>query len=153
MIWTTKDVETSIKELKYVDTALIPLIPIDWEQNMKSTVVKAEFITLISQALEREYKGRVLLFPPFTYLTNESNEELTNRINNWASLLTREGVALKHIFCITSDSTWKEIENNMNETLIWLPTLPVGDVDQSYVSQLIRDQVEQMRTIFSNKWK
>ena len=66
--WIVKDVEQFEQAREYVDTGIIPLLSISAAKEMKTVVEQGEFIELLSMELEREYKGRVLLLPAFTYL-------------------------------------------------------------------------------------
>lgn len=66
--WIVKDVEQFEQAREYVDTGVIPLLSISAAKEMKTVVEQGEFIELLSMELEREYKGRVLLLPAFTYL-------------------------------------------------------------------------------------
>ena len=80
---------------------------------MKMVVEQGEFIELLSMELEREYKGRVLLLPAFTYLV-ESQKNEKGRLQEWTDHLQREG--FKHIAYVTSDFSWKEDMQDMRET-------------------------------------
>ena len=65
---------------EYVDTAVIPLIPVSFgDENETSAASMSEFITLLSTLLERQFTGRILLLPPFTYLTEDDYE---NRLSD-----------------------------------------------------------------------
>ena len=74
MKWIVKDVEQFEQAREYVDTGVIPLLSISTAKKMKM-VVEQEFIELLSMELEREYKGRVLLLPAFTYLVESQKRK------------------------------------------------------------------------------
>ncbi len=73
--WIVKDVEQFEQAREYVDTGVIPLLSISAAKEMKMVVEQGEFIELLSTELEREYKGRVLLLPAFTYLVESQKNE------------------------------------------------------------------------------
>ena len=75
MKWIVKDVEQFEQAREYVDTGVIPLLSISAAKEMKMVVEQGEFIELLSTELEREYKGRVLLLPAFTYLVESQKNE------------------------------------------------------------------------------
>jgi hypothetical protein len=148
--WTVKDVEVYLQEKEYVDTAVIPLIPLTLEKDVKSIVSMGEFVQIIVNELERQFKGRVFLFPPFTYFTSESMEEKIKRIADWTSQLTANG--MKHIFYVTSDTEWKAGEANLPGTLLWLPSIPLEHMDEKYKQQIVTDQISQLMNLLIAKW-
>jgi hypothetical protein len=148
--WTIKDLEVYLQEKEYVDTAIIPLVPFTLSTNVKMTVSMGEFIHIIANEIERQFKGRVFLFPPFTYLAAEGMDEKINRITAWSNELKANG--MKHIFYMTADAEWKAIETRIPGTLIWLPAIPLEHVDEKYKHQLIGDQISQLMNVFIAKW-
>jgi hypothetical protein len=148
--WTVKDVEVYLQEKEYVDTAVIPLIPLTLEKNVKSIVSMGEFVQIIVNELERQFKGRVFLFPPFTYFTSENMEEKTKRIADWTGELIANG--MKHIFYVTSDTEWKAGEANLPGTLLWLPSIPLEHMDEKYKQQIVTDQISQLMNLLIAKW-
>ena len=104
--WIVKDVEQFEQAREYVDTGVIPLLSISAAKEMKMVVEQGEFIELLSTELEREYKGRVLLLPAFTYLV-ESQKNEKGRLQEWTNHLRSEG--FKHIAYVTSDFHGKRI--------------------------------------------
>ncbi|WP_010284165.1 YpiF family protein [Bacillus timonensis] len=151
MKWVTKDIDVYLQAKEYVDTAVIPLIPVSLEGNVKNTVSMGEFITILSNEVERQFKGRIILFPAFTYSNGEELEMAKTRLNQWSSDLNGEG--MKHTIFITSDSSWKQVENDLNGSLIWLPTLPLEYVEEKYKQTMLQDQMKQLVTLFTNIWQ
>ena len=152
MKWITKDIDLYLQAKEYVDSAVIPLLPVTWEQDMKSTVAMGEFISVLTTEIERQFKGRIILFPPFTYTARESIEERLERLAVWTMELTDKGI--KHFFFVTSDSLWKQHEEKVDTgTLIWLPTLPLEYVEEKYKQTMIQDQMKQLITIFMTIWQ
>ncbi|RAK22146.1 uncharacterized protein DUF2487 [Anoxybacillus vitaminiphilus] len=150
MKWTAKDVEVYLQEKEYIDTAVIPLIPLTLEKNVKSIASMGEFVQIIVGELERQFKGRVFLLPPFTYFTSESMEEKIKRIADWTSQLTANG--MKHIFYVTSDTEWKAGEASLPGTLLWLPSIPLEHMDEKYKQQIVMDQTSQLMNLLISKW-
>ena len=152
MKWITKDIDLYLQAKEYVDSAVIPLLPVTWEQDMKSTVAMGEFISVLTTEIERQFKGRIILFPPFTYTASESIEERLERLAAWTMELADKGI--KHFFFVTSDSLWKQHEEKVDTgTLIWLPTLPLEYVEEKYKQTMIQDQMKQLITIFMTIWQ
>ncbi|MFT4413081.1 YpiF family protein [Fredinandcohnia humi] len=151
MKWITKDMDVYLQAKEYVDTAVIPLIPVSLEGDLKTKVSMGEFITILTNEVERQFKGRVILFPPFTYLGNENMDNSKERLNQWTTELENGG--MKHSIFITSDSSWKQIESELQGTLIWLPSLPLEYVEEKYKQTMLQDQMKQLVTLFMNIWQ
>lgn len=151
MKWEAKAIDTYLQAKEYVDTAIVPLVPIAFANEVKSTVAMGEFITIISSEIERQFQGRVIQFPPFTYLKSESFEKRIARLHEWNDELNRGG--MKHLIMLTSDGEWKTVEEKVTGELIWLPTIPMEHVDPAYKKEIITDQVKQVIPILTSKWQ
>jgi hypothetical protein len=150
MKWVAADVEIYVKEKDYIDTALIPLIPITIADGAKAAASGGEFVQLIVHEAERQLKGRVFLFPPFTYFMSEQREELIRRLGDWTRQLMEHG--MKHVFYVTCDRTWKEYENQLFDRLWMVPAIPLQDMDESYKQEIIREQTSQLLNFFISQW-
>ncbi|ADU30150.1 YpiF family protein [Evansella cellulosilytica] len=151
MKWTTSHIDTYLNAKEYVDTAIIPLIPIEWRSDLKGKVSMAEFTTLIVEELERQFKGRVFQILPFTYLSEESEEERVARLKKWDQHLYSGG--FKHVVYITADGEWKKVEKELPDMLIWLPSLSLENMDESYAKEIIGQQMKQLLPLITNKWQ
>jgi hypothetical protein len=118
---------------------------------MKQSASMSEFIMLLVNHLERQFTGRLLLFPAFTYLKNENEEKLLSDINNWTD--GAKMCEIRHIFYVTSDSDWKMFEEKINADVLWMPSLPLENMDDSQKMSLIDSQVKQILNIFTKKWR
>lgn len=151
MRWETKDIDTYLRAKEYVDTAIVPLVPIVWGDEMKSIVSMGEFISTISDQLERQFHGRIVLLPPFTYTDEEIREERIKRLENWHDLLLNGG--FRHVILLTSDVRWREDEKDLQGTFIWVPTIPLEHLNQEIRHDVITDQIKQLIPILTNKWQ
>jgi hypothetical protein len=150
MKWIPQEVETYLQAKEYVDTAVIPLYSVSFGDEMKQSAAMAEFITLLTSQLERQFTGRLLLFPPFTYLKNNQCEKVINELKNWeANIETSE---FKHIFYITTESEWRMQEQKFAGSIIWLPALPLEFMDVSQKVAMVDSQVKQLLNLFTQKW-
>ncbi len=152
MKWQAKEIDLYLQAKEYVDTAIIPLIPISWANgDVKPTVAMGEFISIITMEIERQFQGRVIQFPPFTYIRGEELSLRTTRIQEWSKDLLEGG--MKYLFFLTSDSEWKPIEQQLEGPLIWLPTIPLEHLDMTYKREIIDEQVKQVIPLLINKWQ
>lgn len=150
MKWISKDIETYLSAMEYVDTAVIPLFSVTFGAEMSQSASNAEFITLLTNYLERQFTGRMVLFPPFTYLKNDDSETIVNQLKNWEENIEKN--EFKHIFYITSESDWKIHEDKLLGSLIWLPSLPLGALNEQQKNSMIESQVKQLLDLFTRKW-
>ncbi|KHF30704.1 hypothetical protein LR68_00655 [Anoxybacillus sp. BCO1] len=96
MKWTAKDVDAYHQAKEYVDTALVPCIPIG-STNMKAFAEMSEHTLFITNEVERQFKGRVMLFPPLTYFVQE---QIQARVHEWTNVLKQAG--FQHVCFVTS---------------------------------------------------
>jgi hypothetical protein len=150
MKWVSKDIETYSTAKEYVDTAVIPLYSVSFGNEMKQSASNAEFITLLTTFLERQFTGRMMLVPPFTYLKSDLPEDIFQQLKKWEANI--EKYEFKHIFYITSEIDWKNFEKELNGSLIWIPSLPLEHLNDSQKISMIENQVKQLLSLFTQKW-
>ncbi|WP_394579675.1 YpiF family protein [Cytobacillus firmus] len=151
MKWISQDIDMFLKEKQYVDTAVLPLLPVSFGDDIKQSVAMTEFISLLSVQLERQFRGRLIMLPGYAYLKQASEESMISGLGQWESELKAQG--FKHIFLLTSDSMWKTFEDRLQGGLIWLPSLPLEHMDEDYRNSILDDQVKQLLNLFVQKWQ
>ncbi|WP_456278558.1 YpiF family protein [Bacillus sp. AK128] len=151
MKWVTTDIDVYVQSKEYVDTVIVPLIPIATGQQMKNTVLSGEFITILTNELERQFKGRAFLVPPFTYLMGNDSEKEFARLLEWKDHFLEND--FKHVVYLTSDSKWKQFEGELGESLIWLPAVPLEHVDSKVKQQIMTDQIQQVVPLLLSAWR
>jgi hypothetical protein len=151
MKWVSKDIETYLAAKEYVDTAVIPLVSVSFGNEMMQSASSAEFITLLTSYLERQFTGRLLLLPPFTYFKSDHPEDIVLQMKKWEENIEKN--EFKHIFYITSESDWKLHEKDLTGSLIWLPSLPLEQLNDQQKISLIESQVKQLLSLFTQKWQ
>jgi hypothetical protein len=150
MKWIPQDVGTYLSAKEYVDTAVVPVYSVSMGEDMKQSAATAEFITLLTNHLERQFTGRLLLFPPYTYLKNQSREESLDNLKTWEETILQG--EFKHVFYVTSELEWRMQENELKGALLWLPTLPLEHMNDTQKMELIDSQVKQLFPLFTQKW-
>ncbi|CAH0184444.1 hypothetical protein SRABI96_01515 [Peribacillus sp. Bi96] len=149
MKWTAKDLDMYIQSKEYVDTVLIPLVPISFGGQMKQTGSMNEFLTILSLEIEKQMKGRILLMPTFHYLHDEMDK--IERLKGWANEVKEND--FKHIFFLTSDFEWKKEEQELENHLVWIPAIPLDSLENDQAREMINQQVLQILDIFTYNWK
>lgn len=150
MDWNGKDVALYLEEQEYIDTAVIPLLPVSFGNEMKQAASQGEFILTLTSYLESQFKGRLLLFPPFSYLTDLPDEEKVRILSQWEEKL---GKQFKHIFYITSDSAWKTKEDKLSGQIVWMASIPLEHLTKDNKHSILDDQVQQLIHIIVQKWQ
>ena len=151
MKWTSKDISQYVQAKEYIDTVIIPLMPISFGDNIKTIASHGEYIHILSYELERQFKGRVILLPPFTYVEKDQAEKKVEQLNN-LSLHIKEN-NIKHVFLMTSDSSWNQQAQQLEGKLVWLPAIPLEDMEEKYKQKIIQDQMNQLLPMFIQKWQ
>ncbi|HET6871896.1 MAG TPA: DUF2487 family protein [Sporolactobacillaceae bacterium] len=153
MKWLAEDLDVFQREKEYIDTVLLPLVPIQWGEHMSSVVREGRFSLLLSEQLERELKGRVILSPAFTYLKANSFEDTMRQLEAWLNEIQRAGV--KSIVTLTSDVDWKiHISEKQTEGVrhIWLPAVPLEHMNpqsqQDFLDEMVGSVLKQIAEVW-----
>ncbi|MGG0788467.1 YpiF family protein [Peribacillus simplex] len=149
MKWTAKDLDMYMQSKEYVDTVLIPLVPLSFKGQMKQSGSMNEFLTILSLEIEKQMKGRILLLPTFHYISDEMDK--VERLKSWANEVKEND--FEHVFFLTSDFEWKKEERELENNLVWIPAIPLDGLEIEQAREMINQQVLQILDIFSYNWK
>ncbi|MCM3062716.1 YpiF family protein [Bacillus altitudinis] len=145
MKFQAEDADLFLQSKDYIDTAIIPLVGIN-ASHIKQTVSLGEFTMLVAEDLERQLKGRVFLFPPYTYLevNNRKQEDI---------LALKQSLQehFQHVVFITSDNKWKE-QLEVSESAFILQSVPLEHLKINLKQKVIQDSVEQILNFLLQKW-
>ncbi|MCU9613701.1 YpiF family protein [Caldibacillus lycopersici] len=150
MRWTAKESALFFESKEYIDTALVPLTPIAFDEQGRETGNANEFIQLITMNIEKQFKGRILLLPAFTYFHSESDDWKNQLLASWLNELKSN---FKHVFIISTDQSWKPILEKSGNEFIWLPAVPLEHLEDEYKTTIIEGQVKQLLNLFVMKWQ
>ena len=146
MYFNANDVTSFMAQKEFIDTAIVPLVSIDLtSEKIKQSGAEADFLLSLTSFVEQQFKGRLLLLPPFSYSTILENEEMPQQLE---SQLHNAG--FKHVFFITCDHFWTNIGDVVN--VIWLPAIPLESMDKGVKNSILEDQLRQVIPTFSTKW-
>ncbi|WP_338470081.1 DUF2487 family protein [Niallia sp. XMNu-256] len=151
MKWTYEDMDMFIKAKEYIDTVVLPLCPISFEDNLEETVGMSEFISLLTVPLEKQFKGRLLLLPRFTYLKGIERDLPFDYLLKWESELLQAG--FKHIFYLTGDNEWVSYENKLNGTLITIFETTIHSSDRKYQNIILEDKLKELKFQLAKRWQ
>lgn len=148
MKWVAADVEMYQKAAEYVDTAIVPLLPVSFGEDMKQNASMAEFTGILTSQLEKQFRGRIFLLPDFVYI--KEDEGSLDALKNWEnSLLDKQ---FNHIFYVTSDSRWRQREKDLKGNVLWMPSLSMDQMHDQQKVAIVDDQVKQLLSLFTEKW-
>ncbi|WP_040228366.1 YpiF family protein [Bhargavaea cecembensis] len=146
MNWTAKDMDLYLQQTDYIDTALVPLVAIgSTEQDMKQSASSAEFLMNLTVFLEHQFKGRIMLLPPFSYVEKGDKSRLAAE---WRESLG--DMPFKHVFFLTTDPAWTR--DAIIEEAIWIPSIPIEHMDKKLKQSVLEDQVRQIIPLLTAKW-
>jgi hypothetical protein len=148
MIWIEKDLKQVIENKEFIDTVLVPLTPISFNEQDVKLANQVEDLGILLNELERQYRGRVIVTPPFSYLINESNK--VERLNEWGNMFRENG--MKNVFFVTCDFEWKGLETDFTDNIMWIPSLDLASFDMTTQKSIVSKHIEHLITVFSKKW-
>lgn len=146
MNFIVKDVEQLQAQKQFIDTVIVPLVQLDLsEQGMKQSSSASEYLMTLTNFIEQQFKGRLLLLPPFSY-TMETKSALV------PATIEKElkEAGYKAVVFITCDHAWTEYKEYLN--IIWLPAIPLESMDQTVKQRILEDQLKQVIPTFTKLW-
>jgi hypothetical protein len=146
MHFTGKDMDQYVQQKEYVDTAVVPLVQLDLSTGgLKPSASASDYLQSLTNLLEKQFKGRILLFPPLSYSKKSDRSRIAAEISGELS-----NTAFKHVFYVTTDPEWRSLEGAGN--VIWLPAIPTENMDQSFKLSVMEDQLRQVLPVFIKEW-
>ncbi|GAF24210.1 hypothetical protein JCM19047_4086 [Bacillus sp. JCM 19047] len=120
--------------------------------DIKSTIQATEFTTILSEEMERQFRGRVMLFPPFSYHDTESAEGKKERLHLWQTEL--EGAGFNYMILLTSDANWKQDEQALEPLqLVYVPSIALEYIEQKNRKKVMDDQMQQILPLITGLWQ
>ncbi|KRG12504.1 YpiF family protein [Lederbergia galactosidilytica] len=148
MKWNVKDIEIFLQEKEYVDTALIPLIPVEFNSHMKRAAEQGEFIQRLSIHLEKQFKGRIVLLPSFAYIREPEDE--WNLLSKWR--VQAKECGFSHVFFLTADKRWNKLEEEGIGSLFYVPSIPLEHMEEKYQYAAMEDQLKSLIPKMIKSW-
>lgn len=146
MYFVGKDMDQYIQQKEYVDTAIVPLLEVDLStEGIKRSAGASEYLQSLTALLEKQFKGRILLLPPISYAKKADRERLASELKE-----ELDAANFKHIFYLTTDAAWRELESL--ENVLWLPAIPIEHMDQKFRNSVMEDQLRQVLPLFTKEW-
>ncbi|MFA1820720.1 YpiF family protein [Virgibacillus oceani] len=153
MKWKKEDLSRYIQAKEYIDTVIIPLIPFQFtdEHNLERNAFQSEVLSILSNEIEKELTGRIILTPNYHYIKSSELEQESQILQGWVDEIKKQ--PFEHFFYLTFDSEWKKNEGKLDGTLLWLPGVKSGNLQSAEMHTMIKDQVEQIGELIRSYWK
>ncbi|WP_053219408.1 YpiF family protein [Virgibacillus senegalensis] len=152
MQWNKQDVGQYFTAEEYIDTLLVPLMPVTFtnQQEMKKSAAQLETATIFVKEMEKEFKGRIFLMPSYHYMASQDLSEEVSRLNDWTEKASER--PFRHIFYFSFDPHWKKQERNLNGNLLWLPAIQSEDIQSKETQTILKNQINQLTDLIKTYW-
>lgn len=150
--WTPEDLQKYVQAKEYIDTAIIPVLGFQMndEKKLEKEAYQREVLSIYTNEIEKELSGRLLLTPPYNYVKSDDMTKELERLNNWIDHIKEQ--PFTSVFILTFDNQWKKIEKNLNAELLWFPSVQTGDIKSEESIRMIRNQVDQISELIRTFW-
>jgi hypothetical protein len=146
MNWTSNDMNTYLSQQDYIDTLVVPLVKVETKKdNMKTSASSTEFVMHLASLIETQFKGRMMFTPPFAYTTATDLQQMAE-----TTLREFSDTTFKHVFYLTTDHAWMSMA--LPGQVIWLPSIPLENMDASLRQSILEDQLRQALPIITEQW-
>lgn len=146
MIYKVNDVEQFQAQKQFIDTAIIPLLQLDFSEiGMKQTSSASEYLMSLTTFIEQQFRGRLMLLPPFSYTKLSKSSELPLTLK--AEL---QEAGFKSVIFITCDHEWTQLKDRIN--VIWLAPIPLESMDKTVKQRILEDQLKQVIPFLTTAW-
>lgn len=146
MNFIVKDVEKFQAQKQFIDTAIVPLVQLDLSDNgMKQSSSASEYLMTLTNFIEQQFKGRLLLLPPFSYTRGTKSDKIPETMEK-----ELKEAGFRAVVFITCDHSWTEYKEYLN--IIWLPAIPLESMEQSVKQRILEDQLKQVLPTFTKIW-
>ena len=95
--------------------------------------------------VEQQFRGRLMLLPPFSYTKLTKSSELAITIEKE---LKESG--FKSVVFMTCDHEWTELKEQLN--ILWLPAIPLESMDKTVKQRILEDQLKQVIPVLTSVW-
>lgn len=152
MLWNKEDLRQFVQAKEYIDTLMVPLVPFTFEEDaeMEKKAGQGEIIRLFTREIEKEFKGRLVLSPEYTYLSQSRKEDEEVRLSQWVDNIKKQ--PFEHIFFFTFDSHWRKFEKKMEGTIIWVPGISGNDLSEEEVQKAVKTQLSDIKQFIRSYW-
>ncbi|KAA1040191.1 DUF2487 family protein [Macrococcus equipercicus] len=140
MLFNYRDLKELKHQLEYIDTAIIPVIEVDYRGQLMAIVDQYEVIQMLTLDAENQFKGRVLLVPPV-----QVQEDYTLPVVIGEQL---KGFGMKHILFVTPMTSRLETAEDQFKVNIF----PLASMDDHFKQEMMEGQVKDLMRRIIAMW-
>jgi hypothetical protein len=133
----------SLSERQYVDTLVVPLVELAFDEDMVRKAEGNEVIQAVALETERQLSGRTMLSPTISYVDAEAGRALAEQVTVQA---TASGFT--HVLFISSDLRFKGSEL----PIIFVPPLALKGMSGEQSHTMVQNFATQVITDLSSRW-
>lgn len=140
MLFNHQDLKTLNDQLEYIDTAIVPVVPVDYTKHLLDIADHYEMIQYVTMGVEQQFKGRLLLVPPVQVLSTETT------LDTIEQQLTDFG--FKNIIFVAPQRFNLEKEHVHKINILPLETLD-NEMKQTFVQDNVKDLMKSIIQIWN----
>lgn len=146
MIFKVSEVEQFQMQKQFIDTVIVPLLQLDFsDEGMKLSSSTSEYLMTLTNFVEQQFKGRLMLLPPFSYTTQSKNDNLLSHLKE-----ELQNAGFKSVIFMTCDHGWNEQKDLHN--ILWLPAIPLESMDKTVKQRILEEQIKQIIPVLTKVW-
>lgn len=130
MLFNTQDLRVLKDEIEFIDTAIVPVVSIAFDNEVLTHANNLELMQLISIQLEKQLKGRLMITPAFTTVTDDHT-----------SLIAYKDQLKSYGFKNVVSIAYQDIELDGLDH-IRVNSIPISDMDNEMKISIINDEVK-----------
>ncbi|TDM13221.1 DUF2487 family protein [Macrococcus lamae] len=140
MLFNYRDLKDIKHQLEYIDTAIIPIIDVDYRGQLMTIVDHYEVIQALTLEVENQFKGRVLLIPPV-----QVQEDYTLPVVIGEQL---KGYGMKNVLFVSSMNSHFQTQLEHFKVNIF----PLETMDDDFKQEMIQTQVKDLMRHIIAMW-
>ncbi|MCT4781788.1 MULTISPECIES: DUF2487 family protein [Exiguobacterium] len=137
------DARKSLTERQYVDTLVIPLVELAFDEEMVRKAEGNEVIQAVALETERQLSGRTMLCPTLSYVEVEAGATLAETVLEKATVS-----GFSHVLFISSDVRFKAFDL----PIIFVPPLALKGMSGEQSHTMVQNFATQVITELSTRW-
>lgn len=137
------DAMKSLSERQYVDTLVVPLVELAFDEDMVRKAEGNEVIQAVALETERQLSGRTMLSPTISYVDAEAGRALAEQVTVQA---TASGFT--YVLFISSDLRFK----GSGLPIIFVPPLALKGMSGEQSHTMVQNFATQVITDLSSRW-
>ena len=130
MLFNTADLRVLKDEIEFIDTAIVPVVSIAFDNDVLNHANNLELMQLVSIQLEKQLKGRLMITPVLTTVTDDFT-------SLQAYLEQLKAYGFKNVISIAYQDIDLEGLNHIK-----INSIPISDMDNEMKISIINDEVK-----------